>query len=140
MNAYELANKLDGWSEDVYGGGEQIKESANMLRQQADRIAELEKENANLKYEISSSAWQPKEATDQELFNIYAHLQDTYKGDNFPVALGRKILKLYTTPQTSKLSDEEIDHAWFNYGWGSVDKSDLIKFARTIEAKARGDK
>jgi hypothetical protein len=103
MTAYELADDLEGWSDHWMSNKNKenvFAEHANMLRKQADRIAELEKENANLKYEISSSAWQPKEATDQELFNIYAHLQDTYEGDNFPVALGRTILKLCTTPQT----------------------------------------
>jgi hypothetical protein len=54
MNAYELADKLDGWSEDVYGGGEQLKDAANMLREQADRIAELEKQvDELLDYKIS---------------------------------------------------------------------------------------
>jgi hypothetical protein len=96
MNAYEIANEVEN---EVYAGSHGQKTVADFIRQQADRIAELEKENSNLKYEISSGAWQPKEATDQELFNTYAHLQDTYEGDNFPVALGRTILKLYTTPQ-----------------------------------------
>jgi len=35
------------------------------------------------------------------------------------------------------LTDEEIDHAWFNYGWGSVEKDDLMKFARAILIKAQ---
>jgi hypothetical protein len=38
MNAYELAKEID-WLDDYY----YVKEAANMLRQQADRIAELEK-------------------------------------------------------------------------------------------------
>jgi len=39
MNAYELAEGLDKFSD---LGGKFFAESANMLRQQADRIAELE--------------------------------------------------------------------------------------------------
>jgi hypothetical protein len=35
------------------------------------------------------------------------------------------------------LTDEEIDHAWFNYGWGSVEKDDLMNFARAILRKAQ---
>jgi hypothetical protein len=35
-----------------------------------------------------------------------------------------------------ELTDEEIDHAWFNHGWGSVEKDDLMKFARAILKKA----
>ena len=116
MNVYKLADaleKIETYNQVIhrsFNDKTKLTASADMLRQQADRIAELEKENSNLKYEISSGAWQPKKATDQELFNIYAHLQDTYEGDNFPVALGRTILKLYTTPQTKPLSDEEIEY------------------------------
>jgi len=35
-----------------------------------------------------------------------------------------------------ELTDEEIDHTWFNHGWGSVEKDDLMKFARAILRKA----
>ena len=121
---------------ELNAGGEPVKNATYWKRQHdklADRIAELEKENSNLKYEISSGAWQPKEATDQELFNIYAHLQDTYKGNNFPVALGRKILKLYTTPQTKPLSDEEIQKVINQIDWNTSNV--LIRFARAIEER-----
>jgi len=46
MNAYELADELEGWSDDWLSSGNKknvFKKHANMLRQQADRIAELEK-------------------------------------------------------------------------------------------------
>jgi len=42
MNAYELADELELWAQDVYGGGQQFKYAANMLRQQADYIKHLE--------------------------------------------------------------------------------------------------
>jgi len=44
MNAYELADKLDWVCENhlVAIGDADFKATANMLRQQADRIAELE--------------------------------------------------------------------------------------------------
>jgi hypothetical protein len=45
-------------------------------------------------------------------------------------------MPLYTHPAKT-LTDEEIDHAWFNYGWGSVEKDDLVKFARAILRKAQ---
>lgn len=139
MNAYELADEL----QKMFVGEEYdrlIHEIPDGLRQQADRIAELEKENSNLKYEISSGAWQPKEATDQELFNIYAHLQDTYEGNNFPVELGRKILKLYTAPQTKPLNDEEIFDltTWKKNPYElyvEMEKEDMIAFARAIEER-----
>jgi hypothetical protein len=34
-----------------------------------------------------------KELTDKELFNVYADLQEVYTGNNFPVDLGRLILR-----------------------------------------------
>ena len=46
MNAYELADELEGWSDDWLSSGNKknvFKKHAKMLRQQADRIAELEK-------------------------------------------------------------------------------------------------
>ena len=45
MNAYELADKLD-----TKGSSFQEVEAANMLRQQADRIAELEKSLTNIEF------------------------------------------------------------------------------------------
>lgn len=33
MNVNEVIKNLMGWSEDVYGGGEQLKEAAVILRQ-----------------------------------------------------------------------------------------------------------
>ena len=45
MNAYELADELEGWSDDWLSSGNKknvFKKHANMLRQQADRIKELE--------------------------------------------------------------------------------------------------
>jgi hypothetical protein len=94
MNANELADELENrhkwkllnhihWSE----------QAATMLRQQQAEIEALKTENSHLKYEISSGAWNSRELTDQEIFNIYAYQQDTYAGDNFPVAVGRAILR-----------------------------------------------
>jgi len=47
MNAYELADELEGWSDDWLSSGNKknvFKKHANMLRQQADRIVQLEQE------------------------------------------------------------------------------------------------
>ena len=46
MNAYELADKLD-WHWDNDCRSPAISQAADMLRQQADRIAELEKKELN---------------------------------------------------------------------------------------------
>jgi hypothetical protein len=48
----------------------------------------------------------------------------------------KNYIPLYTH-LVKELTDEEIDHVWFNYGWGSVEKDDLMKFARAILRKAQ---
>ena len=53
MDAYELANYL----QKAFYSDEDINKAANMLRQQADRIAELEKEEQK-SYEIIKH-WKP---------------------------------------------------------------------------------
>ena len=35
----------------------------------------------------------PAELTDEELYKLYADLQENYTGNNFPVDLGRAILR-----------------------------------------------
>ena len=44
MNAYELADELQKFYDELDGSFGYLEQSINMLRQQADRIAELEKE------------------------------------------------------------------------------------------------
>lgn len=41
MNLYELAESLESWANDVYGGGKTITDAANMLRQQQTEIKAL---------------------------------------------------------------------------------------------------
>jgi hypothetical protein len=47
MNAYELADQVEMWGKDLLAlnmkGGIPVTEGAKLIRQQADRIAELEK-------------------------------------------------------------------------------------------------
>ena len=91
MNAYELADEL------LRDNTQLTVTSAYMLRQQADRIAELEKFNkAILKkggypYEKSNPiAWMSPDGKVSTTEGILFHIP------------------LYTTPQTKPLSDEEI--------------------------------
>ena len=93
MNANELADELMSSLTMEYDCDDYMKLAATMLRQQQAEIEALKTENSHLKYEISSGAWNSEELTDQEIFNIYAYQQDTYTGDNFPVAVGRAIIK-----------------------------------------------
>jgi len=123
MNAYELADFIDKYCEDNTS-----KEAAVLLRQQADRIAELEKQGKPV-------AWM-------------------YPNDNslivtHPLRMGTKVftendfkdwIPLYTTPQTKPLSDEEIFNltAWKKNPYElyvEMEKEDMIAFARAIEER-----
>jgi hypothetical protein len=128
MNAYELADKLDkskAWLDSLNtqyknGFGKYCllpNEVALMLRQQADRIAELE----------------------EELYfkNYYEELPDT------PVGIIGKIgdspihdLVHRTTPQIKELSDEEIETMFFEILGIEPAPSSVFDFARAILKKA----
>ena len=76
MNAYELADKLE-WHWDNDCRSPAVSKSANMLRQQADRIAELEKESANLQHSLKNALIfidnhkQTKPLSDEEIKTIW---------------------------------------------------------------------
>ena len=61
MNAYKLANQVEMWGEDLLAlnmkGGIPVVEGAKMLRQQADRIAKLEKPVKQLSDEKILALW-----------------------------------------------------------------------------------
>jgi len=103
MNAYELAKQL----EERHAPYED--DAANMLRQQADRIAELEKQGKPV-------AWMSPDGkvsqTEGSLFYI----------------------PLFTTPQTKPLSDEEIWKEWSKF-YPDVFHTHLIDFVRAIEER-----
>ena len=56
MNAYELADQVEMWGEDLLvlnmKGGIPVVQGAKMLRQQADRITMLEKETNALRKQL----------------------------------------------------------------------------------------
>jgi hypothetical protein len=109
MNAYKLADEL----QDLHGL--YCEDAANMLRQQADRIAELEKE---LYFK-----------------NYYEELPDT------PVGIIGKIgdspihdLVHRTTPQIKELSDEEIGKIYNKVKADSlIEHTFPYKFAHAIQ-------
>ena len=132
MNAYELAEKLDLEPYGIYG-----EQAANMLRQQADRIAELEGELS--RYELR----------DLEQTSRIAELEKQQKTE--PDFYSEQGYPLYTTPQIKELSDEEIDSLIAEYKIGEfngfyVDKAmtesmqrrykNVLDFARAILKKA----
>jgi hypothetical protein len=63
------------------------------IRQQQAEIEALKAENSHLKYEISSGAWNPVPLTDAELSEVYEEVYINYAGKDFPVDLGRAILR-----------------------------------------------
>ena len=87
MNAKEFADELekspDLWFKDEIAGEWVIA----TLRQQQ---AEIESYKNPIMAAIALS-FNP--LTDEELFNVYADLEEVYTGNNFPVDLGRAILR-----------------------------------------------
>ena len=112
MNAYELAKKLE-W----YTNYDEFVEAGAMLRQQADRIAELEKG------EEVAGRFYWESVVDGHVMAVPSEGTPHYNKDDFP---------LYTTPQIKELSDEEIDAVVYSMDWAY----DPIKFARAILKKA----
>ena len=72
------------------------EEAATMLRQQADRIAELEKQGEPV-------AW------------MQMHHKDNIPTKFSPVKVWEDDIPLYTTPQTKPLSDEVLNKAFDYY-------------------------
>ena len=110
MNAYELADQVQMWGEDLLAlnmkGGIPVTKGAELIRQQADRIAKLESYLEAYKTRVadlekSSMAW--------------------YEAGKF------------VSPQMKELSDEEIKEI-FEKNW--LDLKDYKEFARLILKKA----
>ena len=134
MNAYELAEQAEGLAYEIpadWSSGEPknvATDIADMLRQQADRIAELEKS-------AEPVAWIKKDTLiflgNYEFGSITIQVQKQ-KDDEFD-------FPLYTTPQIKELSDGEIyklaGEFWIE---GSFDDGELdyVGFARAILKKA----
>ena len=122
MNAYELADEL------LRDNTQLTVKAANMLRQQADRIAELEKQSEP----VGRYYWES--VADGIEMAIPSATTPHYMKDDFP---------LYLAPQTKPLSDEEIYacfHQYFVLGEPKpthyeLDEEDLIDFARAIEER-----
>ena len=97
MNAYELAYKLNNALGVDY---EMLEQSSIMLRQQADRIAELEKG------EEVAGRFYWESVVDGHVMAVPSEGTPHYNKDDFP---------LYTTPQIKELSDEELNKAFDYY-------------------------
>jgi hypothetical protein len=129
MNAYELADDLEGWSDDWLSSGNKknvFKKHAKMLRQQADRIAELSKNVDELEEELLKATHPNSEPVawfDGEYY-VCPELGYEYTiTEQHPKDLGW--IPLYTTPQIKELSDEEIQDLIIN----KVTDADMIRQA-----------
>ena len=94
MTAYELADELQKFYDELDGSFGYLEQSINMLRQQADRIAELEKQQS-----AEPVAWMD-----------YLEHSDVYD-----LNVSGRGIPLYTTPhhasdvkQIKELSDREL--------------------------------
>jgi len=114
MNAYELADEL------LRDNTQLTVKAAYMLRQQADRIAELEKKGEPV-------AWM-EYIQDEEWEVWYTEPTDLPEGHSYK--------PLYLAPQTKPLSDEEIIKI-FNQIWndGGNTNGVMHRFARAIEER-----
>ena len=122
MNAYELAEALEkGELIEFFEKHTQfwkvavVKDSATILRQQANRIAELEKQGEPV-------AWM-EYIQDEEWEVWYTEPTDLPEGHSYK--------PLYLAPQTKPLSDEEIDSIIYSVDWAY----DPILLARAIEER-----
>lgn len=143
MNAYELADELENYVwVNPNNNRDYCKEVKDMLRKQADRIAELSKNVDELEEALLKATHpnaEPVAWFDGEYY-VCPELgyEDTIT-EQHPKDLGW--IPLYTTPQIKELSDEEIlSFTGFKKNPYDIfieyEKEDLIDFARAILKKA----
>ena len=122
MNAYELADDVKNISNTIEAL-EWVQKASPLLRQQADRIAELEKGG-----EIAGRFYW-ESVVDGHVMAVPSEGTPHYNKDDFP---------LYTTPQIKELSDEEIIEIRQNTKASSTNNwADSLAFTRAILKKAR---
>ena len=119
MNAYELAEIVDKWA--YSESAEYLTDAANMLRQQADRIAELEKKPQ--KYCPSEN----NEAYEKGFIDGMAKQRESS-------------IDKWVNAQTKPLSNDEIlEMTIWNKNvyelYVEMEKEDMIAFARAIEER-----
>jgi len=109
MNAYELADAIEDWET---GANYTVSiKASQMLRQQADRIAELEKVSKPV-------AW----------IDYLEH------SDVYDLNVSGRGIPLYTAPQIKELSDVEI--SLIAEEFTGADGLDVVDFGREILKKA----
>ncbi len=117
MNAYELAKELDKYK------GIATKQASDMLRQQADRIAELEKLVSDMAYEKASGVYDRPQTKHEPVAWVSAYQLAKY-WENEAVVMSKTtanmlrqqadcIAELESNPR--QLSDEELNKAFDYY-------------------------
>ena len=136
MNAYELAGRL--LEKKLYliqegVNSSYLEDAANMLRQQADRIAELEKAG----YEALRKFAKAYDENKKLKSKLETHANIEPKTYAFDENADKTVW--ISTPQTKPLSDEEIEELIIA-NLKTVDSyvMGIYQFARAIEAKVRG--
>ena len=112
MNAYELADELIA-KKNIFDKPKNI-DAANMLRQQADRIAELEKQSEPV-------AWMAEHFDGRKRVEITGNVYDQ------DVGWGHKRIPLYTTPQTKPAPEGLIDPKSYYIGYEDGKKAPQTK-------------
>jgi predicted HicB family RNase H-like nuclease len=131
MTAYELADKLE--NQVNMFDHPFVSDSADMLRQQADRIAELEKKLQESAFDYISVCSQADEhyARVQELEKqLDIHFKNGFEAGKLE---GWKAHKYHSTPQTKPLSDDEI-WEWFEKNT-ALTKESALMICRAIEER-----
>ena len=129
MNAYELADEFDWMTEEKIV--QWCNDVVNMLRQQADRIAELEKclfQMQNACIDLTQKSAEPVAWMSPDVLPLTHIIKAIVRREQDE----QHSIPLYTTPQIKELSDEEIDAVVYSMDWAY----DPIKFARAILKKA----
>ena len=129
MNANELAD----WIEDenvvdiMFTRQEHYRGLvATMLRQQADRIAELERQSEPVAWVDEVWIKRPDLARNIGIENMFMRYAEGVKN----------YIPLYTTPQIKKLSDEEIEEVINKTAWVGTEEEIRVKIAKAILKKA----
>ena len=123
MNAYELAKAQQAYSAPTL---------EEIIKQQADRIAELEK-LVHQRFDDGKrlGVLETEDRLKQQSAEPFIWLKQDFDGEWIEVHPNKGI-PLYTTPQIKELSDEEIDEVLYLMDWAH----DPVKFARAILKKA----
>jgi len=133
MNAYELADELEGWSDDWLSSGNKknvFKKHAKMLRQQADEIQAL-KDGFNTAWggTNNSELAEVRAMANRMILKVKEQADRIAELSKNVDELEEELLK---TPQIKELSDEEIMNL---YKETKADNGGIREFVRAILKK-----